>query len=441
MVRTYLFIILMMSAVFSSTAQTFRAFDDAAFCFNQGASALLQDPLTQRIWAWAVYSSNVDPELIEITANGQNLFCIPRSGAGATLPGNLYGLANVFCIADTVYAGSENALLRSVNSGAWDSVSIEIPNREFRITSINALPDGQTLVGISTYVVVSRDYQSGIPVTVIDSIDQRFAYLADGKLKRIASASSTQRPSKPLLVMRDGTTYAGFAVMKGLRAFMYEIAPDGQITMLDMPGPSATLLQAPTLASVGDNDLLVWFDPSTNDNGYRVNGGLFKYHRPTGEVILLRSTTAGGFCSWSGTDLALIGSNDEITVYRNDRVEQYQLSTQLGRDPMLCSVYGIAQLSPTLWLCNTSGGMVFFELEPVSSAGDKGETTRQRMIIMNDRNVDLRQFGYTDNSPWFVANLLGQQVAQSNGHRIELPEQSGLYMLTNGVDRVVVLAE
>ena len=40
-----------------------------------------------------------------------------------------------------------------------------------------------------------------------------------------------------------------------------------------------------------------------------------------------------------------------------------------------------------------------------------------------------------------LLNLLGQEVAQSSGFMIVLPERSGLYVLTNGVDRVVVLAE
>ena len=441
MVRMILLIALTMGAVVSSTSQRFVAFQDASFCFNQGASALLQDPLTQRIWAWAVYSMNVDPEIIEITANGRDLFCVARSGDGASLPGTSYSQANVLCIADTVYAGGENSLKRSVNSGAWESITIEIPNREFKVTSINALPNGQILVGISTYVVVSREYQSGIPVTVLDSVDQRFAYLADGKMIGISKAPSTQNPSKPPIVMRDGTTYASFYVMKGLRGFMYEIAPDGTITVVNMPGPSATLLQAPTLASAGDDDLLVWFDPSINDQGYRVNGGLFKYHRPTGESVLLKETTTGAYCSWSGDGIAMFGENDEITLYRNSRVERYRLSQQLKRDAMLCSVYGIAQLSPSLWLCNTSGGMVFFELDPVSSIGDDSSTTQQRMITINDRNVDLRQLGYTDDSKWYAANLLGQEVVQSSGFMIVLPERSGLYVLTNGVDRLVVLAE
>ena len=136
----------------------------------------------------------------------------------------------------------------------------------------------------------------------------------------------------------------------------------------------------------------------------------------------------------------MFGALDEICVYRSSKVERYRLSQQLNRDPMLCNVYNIVQLTPTRWLCNTSGGMVFFVFDAVSVAEEQ-PTTPQRTISISDRVVDLQQQGYSDDYSWYATDLLGKQVAMSSEHQIRLPAQAGLYLLTNGRDRLVVLAE
>lgn len=442
MLRLGLLQLVMLCAVSASTAQTFVAFSDEAFCFNRGASGLHQDPSTNRIWGWAVYSQQVEPELFEIIAMDRSLSCTSRGDGGTFLPGRSIRSEIMLCLGDTVYLGGDNVLLRSGGSNTWDTIPMSFPDREISITSISYLPSREILVGLRSYYVVSREYQSGIPVTVIDSVEQRFVFLAaDGTVVNTLKAPRNETPVKSALVMPDGTTYSGFYVMKGTSAFMYEVTPDRNVNVIEMPAPSQTLLQAPTLAGAGTEDVLVWFDPSVNDQGYRVNGGLFKYHRPTGESALLKETTTGAYCSWSGDGIAMFGSIDEITVYRNARVERYRLSQQLKRDAMLCNVYGIAQLSPTLWLCNTSGGMVFFELDPTSSVDESPSPVNQRSISTTDRHVDLRRLGFVEDAPWVATNLLGQQVGSSLELTITLPEQRGLYLLTNGIDRIVVLAE
>jgi hypothetical protein len=441
MLRSSLLLIALSCTTGIALAQQFSPFDDATFCFNRGTSGLHQDPSTKRIWGWAVYSLQVEPELLEIIAMDRDLSCASRGSEGTIVPGGSTRNESVLCLGDTVYLGVANALLRSVVPGTWDTIDISFRNREFDITSLSYLPNGMVLAGLRTYYVVSREYQSGIPYTVLDSIEQRFAYVANGQIVGTSAAPRNETPSKLPLLMPDGTTYSGFYVMKGTSAFMYEITPDRNVNVIAMPAPSQTLLQAPTLASAGTEDVLVWFDPSINEQGYRVNGGLFKYHRPTGESVLLKENTTGAYCSWSGDGIALFGANDEITVYRNARIERYRLSQQLKRDVMLCSVYGIVQLSPSLWLCNTSGGMVFFELDPISSVEEHPSPVHKRSISTTDRHVDLRQLGYPEDSQWIATNILGQEVGTCSGFIITLPEQRGLYLLTNGIDRVVVLAE
>lgn len=440
MLRLIFLLIVLTCATASSRAQQFIAVDETDFCFNRGASGLHQDPVTQRIWGWAVYSSQVEPELQEIVAVGRDLRCASRGDEGTFIPGRSTRSESVLCLGDTVYLGVENALLRSVTPGTWDTVDISFNNREFDITSLSYLPNGLVLAGLRTYYVVSREYPSGIPYTVLDSIEQRFIYIADGQVVSITAAPRNETPSKLPLLMPDGTTYSGFYVMKGTSAFMYEIMPDRTVNVVNMPAPSATLLQSPVLARLGADDVLVWFDPSTNSNGYRVDGGVFRYHRPTGTSELLNGTTSGAYCSWSGDGIAMFGALDEICVYRSSKVERYRLSQQLNRDPMLCNVYNIVQLTPTRWLCNTSGGMVFFVFDAVSVAEEQ-PTTPQRTISISDRVVDLQQQGYSDDYSWYATDLLGKQVAMSSEHQIRLPAQAGLYLLTNGRDRLVVLAE
>jgi hypothetical protein len=388
-----------------------------------------------------VYSSQVEPELLQITANGRDLSCVSRGDGGTFLPGRFLSSESVLCHDDTAYLGGENVLLRSVGSTTWDTIPISFPNREFRITSLSYLPSGQILVGLYSFYVVSREIQSGIPVTVIDSVEQRFIHLAQGTVVNMTTAPRRETTNRSPLVMPDGTTFTGFFVMKGKSEFMYEVTPDLMVNVVAMAAPSKTMLQAPTLAHAGNDDVLVWFGPSSSDEGYRVNGGLFKYHRPTGESVLLKETTTGAYCSWSGDDIAMFGENDEITVYRNSRVERYRLSQQLKRDVMLCSVYGIVQLSPSLWLCNTSGGMVFFELDPISSVEEHPSPVHKRSISTTDRHVDLRRLGFVEDAPWVATNLLGQEVGTCSEFVISLPEQRGLYLLTNGIDRIVVIAE